>query len=520
MACKKFFTIIFFILPCLPVTTDSVFLRHPIPPNLYGQDFDTGLQGGIVPREFIDDPLRSSPPNNMLAVSPQVLVQKGPFVSTQVNVDILGNNIKDDAANEPSIAVNPTNPANIVIGWRQFNTVASNFRLAGWAYSRDYGQTWTFAGALEEAVFRSDPIVDADAEGNIYYYSLAIDMDELVGNLFTSSDGGISWQPPTFAFGGDKPWMVVDKTGSAGRGNIYVIWQQFASSYGSNTFTRSTDGGQTFCDPVEVPHFPSFGTLAVGPEGEVYAAGIRWPFFTLFTVARSTDARDHTVSPSFSATLVDLGGRLQGLRDYDENPNPAGLLGQIYVGVDYSERSTRGFVYVLASVDPPGPDPLDVHFIRSTNGGISWSKPVRVNDDPARSRAWQWFGTLSVAPNGRLDVIWNDTRNTNGANLSELYYAYSHDAGTTWSQNISLTPVFDSYKGWPNQQKIGDYYDMVSDNATVSLAYAATFNGEQDIYFLRLGDCNTNGVHDSQDIEDGTSRDSDTNLTPDECELP
>jgi hypothetical protein len=125
---------------------------------------------------------------------------------------------------------------------------------------------------------------------------------------------------------------------------------------------------------------------------------------------------------------------------------------------------------------------------------------------------------MSVAPNGRIDVVWNDTRNTGQINLSELYYAYSLDAGETWSLNIPVSPVFDSFLGWPNQEKIGDYYHMISDNSSVNLAYAATFNEEQDIYFLKLGDCNNNGIHDSDDIASGTSQDLNNNLIPDECE--
>ncbi|MFQ5463399.1 MAG: hypothetical protein ACE5E5_12340, partial [Phycisphaerae bacterium] len=195
-----------------------------------------------------------------------------------------------------------------------------------------------------------------------------------------------------------------------------------------------------------------------------------------------------------------------------------GLLGQAWVATDHSNGPSRGNVYLLASVDPPGSDPLDVMFSRSTDGGLTWSPAVKVNDD-ATTNAWQWFGTMSVAPNGRIDVVFNDTRNTGQDNLSEMFYTFSTDTGMTWSPNISVTPVFDSHLGWPNQQKIGDYYDMISDNAGADLAFAATFNGEQDVYFMRLGtDCNGNGVSDLQDIADGTSQDADANGVPDECE--
>ena len=53
-------------------------------------------------------------------------------------------------------------------------------------------------------------------------------------------------------------------------------------------------------------------------------------------------------------------------------PNPVGLLGQAQVAVDPARTN---HVYMLCSVDPPGADPLDVHFVRSTDGGRSFSAP-------------------------------------------------------------------------------------------------------------------------------------------------
>ena len=63
---------------------------------------------------------------------------------------------------------------------------------------------------------------------------------------------------------------------------------------------------------------------------------------------------------------------------------------------------------------------------------------------------------------------------------------------------------------------------MVSDNLGVNIAYAATFNGEQDVYFLRVGpwDCNGNDTPDEQDIASGWSLDINANDIPDDCEVP
>src|SRR6202040_2109874 len=84
----------------------------------------------ILPLEKYDNPPAAMPLWGR-GVSPGMLSHEGPFISHQVNVDANGMNIVGDAANEPSIAVDPTNGNRMVIGWRQFNSVTSNFRQAG-----------------------------------------------------------------------------------------------------------------------------------------------------------------------------------------------------------------------------------------------------------------------------------------------------------------------------------------------------------------------------------------------------
>ncbi len=69
-------------------------------------------------------------------------------------------------------AVDPTDPNKMAIGWRQFNSVTSNFRQAGYGYTTNGGTTWTFPGVLENNVFRSDPVLNSDETGNFFYLSL------------------------------------------------------------------------------------------------------------------------------------------------------------------------------------------------------------------------------------------------------------------------------------------------------------------------------------------------------------
>ena len=400
----------------------------------------------------------------------------------QVNVSPNQHNIVGDAANETNIAVNPLNENEIVIGWRQFDNVLSNFRQAGWAYSADGGETWTFPGSLNPGVFQSDPVLDYDNSGNFYYNSLATTSSgDYPCYVYKSSDRGYSWNNGVYIGGGDKQWMTIDRSGGIGESNIYSSWSYDFSDCLPGFFTRSTDGAISWDTCSAIIDDLSWGTQAIGNNGELYICG-KSPATAAVRVAKSIDAQDPAVSPSW--TLLST-ANLDGYITVSKPINPAGLTGQIYIDVDRSNGPGRDNVYVLASVQPyVKSDPADVMFNKSTDGGISWNNasPTRINDDTETTNT-QWFGTMSVAPNGRIDVIWLDTRDHPGSDSSALYYSYSIDQGNTWSANEKLSDSFNPHIGYPNQPKMGDYFDMISNNTGAHLAWVNTLNGEQDVYY-------------------------------------
>ncbi len=413
-------------------------------------------------------------------VSPRMISRFNTFTSYQVNVDASGHNITGDAANEPSITVDRNDGNKITIGWRQFNSVASNFRQAGWAYTTNGGTSWTFPGVLENNVFRSDPVLDADSSGSFFYLSL---LSTFFDTMWRSLDGGLSWTNLAPAKGGDKQWFTIDKTNGLGRGMQYQSWSTSGNNYGGRQFTRSADGGLTWLDPINIPNSPSWGTLDVDSVGLLYLGGVSL-FSGQVWCERSSNARDISSTPIFEqSTPVNLGGSIA----ISEPINPEGLVGQVFLACDRSGTSTNNNVYMLASVQPTGSNNgSDVMFVRSTNGGSTFSAPVRVNDDPVNHNKWHWFGTLAVAPNGRIDSVWLDTRNAANNTDSQLFYSYSTDAGVTWAPNVAVSDSFNPFLGYPNQSKLGDYLTIVSDNTGGNVAYAATFNGEQDVYYVRV----------------------------------
>lgn len=429
----------------------------------------------------------------MLKTSEKGIENYHGYISYQVNLTSQGENRLYDAANEPSLAVNPLNPMQIAIGWRQFDNINSDFRQAGVAYSTDGGQSWHNNGPLEPGIFRSDPVLSADADGTFFYQSLQViddngfpgiqDNDTFQVDQWRSDNGGRHWYDKTNALGGDKSWFVVDTSHEPSRGNIYAAWNLAGNNYYPKSFNYSVDNGHSFTTPVEIPQSPVYSTLAMGSNNEIYIAGVYGDgdFDDLYLVKSN-----QPTSPLFPAfnqvTSIDMGGKMAvgGI-------NPVGLLGQMWVAVDKSERHTRGRVYVLSSIDVQGPDPLDIQFIMSQDGGVNFSSPKRINTDENITN-WQWFGTMGVAPNGRIDVIWLDTREDNRIMydkiLSQLFYSYSYDGGVTFSENQPISAPFYHGLGYPVQRKMGDYIDVVSGNKGAHIAYTATFNGGQDVYYL------------------------------------
>ncbi len=407
--------------------------------------------------------------------SPAYNVTAPNYFTRQVNVDENGENIVGDAGNETSIAVDPINPNRIVIGWRQFDTVSSNFRQAGSGYSLDGGLTWTFPGVLDPGVFRSDPVLDFDAEGNFYYNSFSGGYCD----VYKITDGGNDWGTPVPARGGDKQWMRIDRTDGIGQANNYSFWSSNLSNCNGG-FTRSTDGSNTFEECIFVDNNPVWGTLAVDAEGSLYITGTSSSGIIL---AKSTTAKDPLSLVTWNTTTpVNLDGNLNTYQPV----NPVGLMGQAWVDVDISNGPGQGNVYVAASVKRySNNDPGDIMFAKSTDDGTTFQPPIRINTDLSEN-AHQWFGTMSVAPNGRIDVIWLDTRDATNGIDSVLYYSFSDDQGETWFENTPISDPFDPSIGYPQQNKMGDYFDMVSDNDYAHLAWANTLNGGQDVYYTRI----------------------------------
>jgi hypothetical protein len=223
----------------------------------------------------------------------------------------------------------------------------------------------------------------------------------------------VSRTPRVFSW---LPRLVLDAPD--GRG-IHVLWQEIEFTGGSHGgeifFARSTDGGRSFGEPVNLSHtqggagkgrltreFWHNGSLdlAGGSDGHLYAA---WTEYAgPLRVSRSTD-RGATFSPALDVA----GSAARPAR----GPSLA---------VD-----RRGVVYLAWTV---GEDPAaDIHLARSTDGGRSFSQPERILAGRGHADAPK----LAVGPGGVLHLAYGESDDGPGGRY-RIRHSRSPDGGRTW----------------------------------------------------------------------------------------
>jgi hypothetical protein len=378
--------------------------------------------------------------------------------------------VSSPTANQPeevSIAINPTNPQNLVAG--------ANLRYA--YRSTNGGLTWIESQLTSTYGVYGDPCVTFDALGNAYYGHLSNPpsggywIDRIV--VQKSTDGGTTWNtgagigynPPRR--NQDKEWLIADMTNSSYRNNIYAAWTEF-DAYGSASpndssrilFSRSTDGGLTWSTPVRVSDrggncIDSDSTVegavpAVGPNGEVY---LSWsgPLGIMFD--KSTDG-----GVTFGADRFVT--HQPGGWDFDV-PGIYRCNGMPVTVCDVSTSPYRGTIYINWSDQRNGLNNTDVFLIKSTDGGNTWSNVKRVNDDLTTTH--QFFSWMTLDPTtGFVYIVFYDRRNYT-TTQTDVYVARSTDGGETF-QNFRV-----SQSAFSPQASIffGDYTGIAALNRTI-----------------------------------------------------
>ncbi|WP_314253849.1 Ig-like domain-containing protein [Streptomyces kutzneri] len=267
----------------------------------------------------------------------------------------------------------------------------------------------------------------------------------------------------------DKQWLVADANPtSPHRDNLYIVWSDLGAPW-QIRFSRSENGGANWSVPsvlsvaADNDSWPSHA--AVGPNGDLYVAyhanictegtdgvptqgtvqvlrdGTGGADFALGTVTQREPAfTDGEASVSCNVQdgtgdIPDTDFWLQGSMQPWVLPDPA----------------RPGNVYVVANDDPNdnfgNGDDGDVRIARSTDNGVTFGAPVRVDHGPGQTLAV--MPTAHIDQDGNIVAHWYDTRadrhnggtgpNGNNNFLLDVYGTASRDGGATWSQDFRIS---------------------------------------------------------------------------------
>jgi hypothetical protein len=449
-------------------------------------------------------PAELSAPHNVPKVPPAVPLPPPadlllPFTPSNVNVsNLVGNEA------EVSVAINPTNPQNIVaVGHAPGLLTMNTF------YSMDGGETWTLVplGADQDGeigFFRADPTVAFDDDGNVYagYFTFHYFRPRRVLFVAKSIDGGQTY--PQIKAAVVDPDKALDKeiltTGpdpfSPWQQNVYVAYAWRVGVDWQLHVAASYDGGHTFPtdqiindDSIAGDDFAGFGVPAVGPDGELYVV---WD--------------DFTDAPGFSRIMVDVsfdGGLTwgadvevgtTGVTRYNDN----GLGGAFYqllaapdrgvlavpsIAADRSGGPWDGRLYVAYTVvGGGGVFDTDVVLRHSDDDGASWTSPLVVNDDGgSTSQFLPWLDVDNCGESlGRVAVVFYDARHDADNQRVEAFMAVSEDGGLTVEPNLQISSGQSDQSDDNSGAWFNNYLEYIGVSACNSVACAVWADNSAD----------------------------------------
>ncbi len=347
---------------------------------------------------------------------------------------------------EPTIAVNPKNTQNLAAG----------AILDRYYWSNDGGRSWQNEKLKSTSGVFGDPVIIADWSGNFYYAHLSDPdgkgwsspklLDRIV--IQKSTDGGKtyddgSWCGLRHPKDQDKQWLVADpKTG-----HLLCTWTEFDKYDSPDTdtdhsrilFSKSTDSGKSWSEALAINQFDgdcldddntTEGAVpAFGPNGEIYVA---WAWNKKIWFDRSDDGGKTWLEQDIQITDQPGGWTF-------DIPGITRCNGMPVLVCDLSGGPNRGTLYVNWADQRNGENDTDIWLSKSTDGGKTWSKPLRVNDD--RKGKHQFFSWLAVDQvTGWLHIVYYDRRAYDDQR-TDVYVAVSRDGGNTFSNlKISKTP--------------------------------------------------------------------------------
>jgi hypothetical protein len=398
-------------------------------------------------------------------------------IGTPVRIDAAGGTF---AANETTVAASAANPQHVIAAWNDWRESSGPYEIGRVAVglSLDGGATWS------DFVIRP-PTGHTGNEGDPMTAYDDLTGDLWVGGIAWGSQGGIfvarkrpgatELDAPVMAreyYFTDKCWMAAGPSPSGLGTRLYIAYNE--------GLIVSTDLGVSWTDPLSLGegqgHLPR-----VGPDGKLFIA--YWDLADGIMLKRSFDGGVSFDPAIRIASRMDVWGAGDGTRF----PGTFRVPPFNYLAVDPND-GTLYCVYFDTTSIVGGNYNVDLYFTKSSDDGTTWSTPVVINGD-SLVPGDQFFPWLEVDRNGRLHLLFHDTRHTvqdDGATQGwiDAYYAISADGGDNWAEHRLTAEPFDSSDDgvYGVGQFIGDYLGMAVVGKRILPAYLSTAAGDSDIY--------------------------------------
>ncbi|MBM3403545.1 MAG: PKD domain-containing protein [Bacteroidetes bacterium] len=398
--------------------------------------------------------------------NPQVPIEPAIYRGTKITVngvkttnspDIPVTNLTNVTESENSVFVDPNNAQYLL---NSNNSTSWSGGSVGDLYGANFfqsangGTTWGGSPLGAGGANSGDPTTAISLSGRQYVNYIS----DPGGQGVSYSDNGVNWTAATIAPNpgslADKNHMWIDnKSTSPNEGNLYCAWTDFGGTDDTEIkISRSTNDGVTWSSPLNISAAINAGShnqgvnVQTGPNGEVYVA---WAVYDGWPTDESAIGFAKSTNGGASyQTATRIISNIKGIRTTAVSKNHR-VNSFPVMAVDISNGPNSGNIYIVwTNVGVPGVNTgtnKSVYMIRSTNGGTSWSTPVRVNQGPNTAGKEAYFPWISCDPEtGVLSVVFYDDRNVSSTQC-EVYSAYSTDAGNTWSDfkvsDVAFTPA-------------------------------------------------------------------------------
>ena len=424
---------------------------------------------------------------------------------------------------EPNFRVHPSNAVqseevpltrgsnpNILFGSADVFFPNNNGSSNGVYVSTDGGNNWfghDSCMTYSQLDYGVDPGPGVGADGRLY---MSYQASGYIKAAY-STDYGDTWLGVTILQSGsmDKTLTAVDNiSGSPYYGNAYVAWSDL--NLGSISVSRTTNGGVTwaqhqYVNSSEANHFSHGANPVVGPDGNVFIA-----------------YQNQTNSPPYTGDFVGLAKSTNGGAGWTHNNNIYdcnGISGNLFftgsdqirvnsypsLAIDNSGGYRNGWMYIVTaekSLAPAGNDP-DIVMHVSTDGGITWSGGVRVNQDALNNGQYQYAPAVCVGYDGAVNVVYYDTRNATltgtTPDSAQVFISRSTDGGNSFEDFMVSDHSFKP-KPFPQQPFVsGENIGIVESNGKVYPFWSDDITGIYQVWTTRVTFATPCGVETASD---------------------